>query len=155
MSGDISFRTGSASLEQVTALLRRTDASFVPPLSSRVDLIAYARKIVSHAVRLEAWHGAEPVALLAMYCNDPGSGTAYITSISVESAFARRGIASALLAAGMAHARGAGMRAIALEVDANNKAARRLYETHGFAATGSCGPNLQMTLQLDTRSEHE
>jgi hypothetical protein len=66
MSEDISFRTDSASLEQVTALLRHTDASFVPPLSSRVDLAAYAHKIVSHAVRLEAWHGAEPVALLAM-----------------------------------------------------------------------------------------
>jgi ribosomal-protein-alanine N-acetyltransferase len=90
-----------------------------------------------------------------MYCNDPASGTAYITSISVAPAFARRGIASALLAASMAHARAAGMRAIALEVDANNSAARRLYETHGFAATGSRGTSLQMSLQLDIRNEHE
>jgi GNAT superfamily N-acetyltransferase len=155
MSEDVSFRTGSASLEQVTALLRHSDASFVPPLSSRVDLDAYAHKIVRHAVRLEAWQGAEPVALLAMYCNDPGSGTAFVTSISVAPAFTRRGIASALLAAGMAHARAAGMRTIALEVDANNSAARRFYETHGFAGTGSCGPALQMSLQLDTRNEHE
>lgn len=155
MSEEIRFRTDSASLEQVTALLRATDASFVPPLSSRVDLAAYAHKIVGHAVRLEAWHGDEPVALLAMYCNDPASPTAYITSISVAPAFARRGIASALLAAGIAHARAAGMRAIALEVDAGNDAARRLYETHGFAATGWCGQSLQMSLQLATRNEHE
>jgi ribosomal protein S18 acetylase RimI-like enzyme len=155
MSGDIGFRTDSASLEQVTALLRHTDASFVPPLSSRVDLATYASKIVSHAVRLEAWDGAELVALLAMYCNDPARATAFITSISVAPAFARRGIASALLAAGMAHARAAGMRAIALEVDADNSAARRLYDTHGFATTGSRGPSLQMSLQLDTRNEHE
>lgn len=155
MSEDVSFRTDCASLEQVTALLRHTDASFVPPLSSRVDLAAYAHKIVSHAVRLEAWHGAEPVALLAMYCNDPASATAYITSISVAPAFARRGIASALLAAGMAHARATGMRAIGLEVDTSNEAARRLYETHGFAATNSCGRSLQMSLQLYTRNEHE
>lgn len=155
MSRNIGLRTDSASLEQVTALLRHTDAGFVPPLSSRVDLAAYAHKIMNHAVRLEAWDGAELVALLAMYCNDPASATAFITSISVAPAFARRGIASALLAAAMAHARAAGMRAIALEVDAANRAARRLYETHGFATTGSSGPSLQMNLQLDTRNEHE
>lgn len=155
MSGAISFRSDAASAGQIAALLRRCDAGFIPPLSTRVDLAVYAAKIASHALRLEAWQDFEPVALLAMYCNDVDSGSAYITSVSVAPGCARRGIASALLAECARRSRAAGMRRIALEVDANNAAALQLYRKHGFTATDWCGPTIRMSLTLATGDENE
>jgi ribosomal protein S18 acetylase RimI-like enzyme len=158
MTGTLAFRSDSANADQLAALLQRCDASFIPPLSSRVDLVAYARKIASHALRLEAWQGTEPVALLAMYCNDLESGTAYITSVSVAPGFARRGIASTLLAQCIRRARAAGMRRIALDVDANNHAALRLYQKLGFRADTTAAPSIRMRLHLNfpaTTPPHE
>jgi GNAT superfamily N-acetyltransferase len=154
MTDAIVYRRDTASIDQLGALLHGCDASFIPPLSSRVDLAAYARKIASHALRLEAWQGTAPVALLAMYCNDLDSRTAYITSVSVLPACARRGIASALLSEAIRQARAAAMRRIELEVDANNDAAWRLYQTHGFGATSS-GTTIRMSLDLPVEDENE
>jgi ribosomal protein S18 acetylase RimI-like enzyme len=154
MTGAITFRSDAASCEQLAALLRRCDASFVPRLSSRVELAAYAHKIASHALRLEAWAGIEPVALLAMYCNDLDSGIAYITSVSVVPGYARRGIASALVAQSIRRAHAAGMRRIVLEVDATNGAALRLYQKSGFEATSS-GPAIRMSLNLPAKDDND
>jgi ribosomal protein S18 acetylase RimI-like enzyme len=154
MSGPLTYRSDAASADQLAVLLQRCDASFIPPLSSRVELAAYAHKIASRALRLEAWQGAEPVALLAMYCNDPAGGVAYITSVSVVPGCARRGMASALLAQAIGQARAAGMRQIALEVDANNGAALRLYQKHGFGPTSS-GPTIRMSLNLPGKDDNE
>jgi SAM-dependent methyltransferase/GNAT superfamily N-acetyltransferase len=149
MNGAVNFRDDAASAAQIAALLRRCDNAFVPPLSTRVDLDAYAAKIAAHALRLEAWQGTQLVALLAMYCNDIDSGRAYITSVSVEAGHARQGIASALLAEARRRAAALGMRCLALEVDAHNHAALRLYEQHGFtAAVAPSGPAMQMSLNL-------
>jgi ribosomal protein S18 acetylase RimI-like enzyme len=152
MTGALTLRADAASLGQLIALLQRCDASFVPPLSSRVELAAYARKIASHALRLEAWRGAEPVALLAMYCNDLARGIAYITSVSVAPGCTRCGIGSTLLAEAIRRARAAGMHQIVLEVDAGNGPALRLYQQHGFGATSSATP-IRMSLDLEDENE--
>lgn len=144
------YRRDSASAGQLAALLRRCDAAFVPPLSTRVDIDAYAVKIAAHAVRFEAWAGAAPVALLAAYCNDAEAGVAYITSVSVAPEWARRGIAGTLLSACIRHARGAGMGQLALEVDAANTPALGLYRQHGFTAGPGAG---RMTLNLMNEDE--
>jgi ribosomal protein S18 acetylase RimI-like enzyme len=154
MTDAIVIRSDCAGLDQLAALLQACDASFIPPLSSRVALTAYASKIASHALRLEAWQGTAPVGLLAMYCNDLDSGSAYITSVSVLPGYARRGIASALLAESIGRARMAGMRRIVLEVDTGNGPALRLYQQHGFGAT-SPGPTIRMRLDLPVRDENE
>lgn len=144
------YRRDSASADQLASLLQRCDASFVPPLSKRVDLDQYASKIVANAVRFEAWDGAGPVALLAVYCNDQTGGMAWITSVSVAPEWARRGIADALLADCKRHARAAGMRKLALEVDAANTPALQLYRKHGFTAGQTAG---HMTLNLMNEDE--
>ena len=144
------YRRDSASAGQLAGLLRRCDAAFVPPLSTRVDIDAYAAKISAHAVRFEAWDGDAPVALLAAYCNDAGAGVAYITSVRVAPEWTRRGIAGALLSACIRHARGAGMRQLALAVDTANTPALGLYSQHGFTAGPGAG---RMTLNLMNKDE--
>jgi len=134
---------------QVARLLRACDGGFVPPLSQRVDIDAYAAKLALHARHACAWHDGVLVGLVALYCNDLERHTAFITNVSVDPGHARRGIASRLLGEALALGRAAGMRAVELEVDADNTAALALYRGHGFAIAGAAdGKALRMRLPL-------
>jgi len=142
------LRTGSAGAEALESLLRACDAAFVPPLSSRVDINAYARKIAAHARLFEAWDGERLAGLLAMYCNDTTTRTAFVTSVSVLPDHARRGIAGALLRQAIDAASAAGMRLLALETGAGNAAALALYRKHGFETIDQAGDTLRLALKL-------
>lgn len=138
-------RAGAA---EVRAHLRACDASFVPTLSQRVELDAYAEKIVSCAERFEAWSGERLTALVAAYCNDPERRTAFVTSISVLPSYQGFGLASRLLRASVEHIRQAGFARLELEVDVRNTAALALYRRNGFAvvSTREHTQTLQLTV---------
>lgn len=70
-----------------------------------------------------------------MQHHDPGEW--YITAVSVMPEARGRGVGAALLEDAVARARDARMTSIALDVDAKNSGARRLYEKHGFVVTGT------------------
>lgn len=135
-----------ADAPQVARLLRACDSRFVPPLSQRVDIDAYAAKLAAHARQATAWQDGALIGLVALYCNDPDRRVAFITSVSVEPGHTRRGIAGRLLDEALAIARGAGMQAVELEVDAGNDAALALYRKHGFAVSGEAGAS-QLRMQ--------
>lgn len=116
----------------VAAHLRACDGSFVPSLSARVGLEAYAAKIAQFAERTEAWSGMELTGLVAAYANDPERRTAFITSVSVLPAWQGQGLASRLLLACIERVLGLGFEGIELEVDARNTEATKLYRKHGF-----------------------
>ncbi len=61
---------------------------------------------------------------------------AEIRSLAVLPKVRRRGVASALLAAALESAAGAGVRSVHLEVRVGNAAARALYASAGFALAG-------------------
>jgi [ribosomal protein S18]-alanine N-acetyltransferase len=63
-------------------------------------------------------------------------GDGHVTTIAVDEAHRRRGIASALLAALAHDARRRGIDALTLEVRAGNEAAIALYRRFGFAPAG-------------------
>ena len=80
---------------------------------------------------------------------------AHITNISVLPDYQKRGIGTYLLGLMLAQAKSAGCRAVSLEVLADNKVARRLYERFGFKTAlvrpGSYDENhdgLEMVLNL-------
>lgn len=112
--------------------LERTDTDFMPVLSSRVDLPAYATKLASQARRVELWQGERLVGLVAIYCNAPAGADAFITSVSLERAWRGQGWADRLIEAACTLARAAGLARVRLELHCDNQAARRLYERHGF-----------------------
>ena len=62
---------------------------------------------------------------------------AELLTLAVRPIHRRRGAGRRLLAAAIDHARGAGARALYLEVGADNPAARGLYDTEGFRAVGN------------------
>ena len=138
-------RAGAA---EVGAHLRACDTSFVPPLGERVDLDAYASKIVAQAERFEAREGDSLVGLVAAYCNDPARRTAFITSVSVLLSRQGHGVASRLLHECIAHVRLLGFEHLELEVDSRNVPAERLYLRLGFELVGAddCSQRLRLTV---------
>lgn len=117
---------------QIAAHLRACDNMFVPPLSGRVDIDSYAKKIADKSIRFEGWVEGELVGLVAVYCNDGATPFAYITSVSVLPQWGGRGIASQLVECCIDHVRKVGVMQIELEVDEKNHAAGNLYKKHGF-----------------------
>lgn len=133
----IEFANNRADAAHIAAHLRACDGSFVPSLSTRVELEAYAAKIAQFAERTEAWSGMKLAGLVAAYANDPERRTAFITSVSVLPAWHGQGLASRLLLACIERVRGLGFEGIELEVDVRNTAAKRLYSKHGFVIQAS------------------
>jgi ribosomal protein S18 acetylase RimI-like enzyme len=130
----ITYALNRAGIAEVAAHLTLCDAHFVPPLSGRVDIDAYAAKIARHAERFEAWAGRELVGMVAAYCNDPSRHAAFITGVSVVPERGGEGIATRLLEDCIQHARRARFTLVRLSVDLGNAAAIRLYERCGFSA---------------------
>lgn len=134
--------TDTASTEDINSHLIRCDASFVPHLSGRVDLFEYSRRIFEHATTYEAWHEKELVALVAAYLSPVK--TCYITNVSVETGYSRRGIASHLLERCIKQTTALGGTELVLQVHRHNSAAYSLYRRCGFSVAESSGDQLLM-----------
>lgn len=155
MNASIEYLLNTASVAEIAEHLLCCDADFVPPLSGRVEIKDYAKKIKSKAFRFEAWSGGTLVGLVAAYCNDQEKRIAYITSVSVLKAWTGKGIAARLMSQCVEHAKAAGMRQIALEVVGNNTSTIKLYEKSGFIAGKVNTPFVSMNLYLENGKEHE
>jgi ribosomal protein S18 acetylase RimI-like enzyme len=142
----------SATAAQLLAHLQACDAAFVPPLSQRVDLPAYADKLGAKARRVEAWQGDQLAGLIAMYAN-ADTGTGFITNVSVLPARQGRGLAGELLQRTLVLARDLGLNKVALEVHRDNTPALKLYRQHGFLELPGRAqpPHLYLNLDLPSR----
>jgi ribosomal protein S18 acetylase RimI-like enzyme len=69
--------------------------------------------------------------------NPDGQPRAWISNLTVDPAYRQRGIARAMLAAGIAQLRARGATSITLGVDANDPAPFRLYQSVGFEVVTS------------------
>ncbi len=154
MSAAVQFLVNMASAEQIAEHLRCGDADFVPPLSSRVEIDAYALKLGCQATRFEAWSDGRLIGMVAAYCNRPDQQLAYISSVSVLCAWSGKGIAARLLAQCVEHAKVSGLRQIRLEVASTNTPAIKLYEKAGFVADQANMPSMGMKLGLERGEIH-
>ena len=137
------YRTNTATERDVYSHLVECDGNFTPPLSSRVELRAYAKKIATKAVTFEAWEGDVLAGLVAAYFTDRTAGKGYITDVSIVSGCMGKGIAATLLDRCIAYAEKCGYTRIDLEVSADNDRAIRLYQKRGFV-TVEDGPMRKM-----------
>jgi 2-polyprenyl-3-methyl-5-hydroxy-6-metoxy-1,4-benzoquinol methylase len=145
----VEYLSNKASVAEIAGHLSCCDADFVPPLSGRVEIGDYAKKIASRAMRFEAWSGGTIVGLAAMYCNDLENRIAYISSISVLKEWMGKGIAMRLMNLCIEYAKTSDMRQIRLEVASANMSAIRLYERNGFATGKASTPFFHMSLNLN------
>lgn len=151
------YRTQTATAKNISAHLKCCDSTFIPTLSSRLDINEYAKKICKNAQTLEAWADDELIGLVAIYSNSPDRVTAFITSVSVLPKWQGRGIATQLLADCILRMQMMGFAHIELEVGPNNKTAVALYSKQGFTITERSLDVEKMTLNLvkDTRMEQK
>lgn len=155
MSAAVKYFLNKATKAEIAEHLLRCDVDFVPPLSGRVEIEAYAQKIASKATRFEAWSGGTLVGLVAAYCNDQEKRIVYITSVSVLKEWKGKGIAAHLTGRCIEYAKASGMRQISLEVSGENAPAIKLYEKIGFVADKVNGPFVCMNLYLKSGEEDE
>lgn len=146
MAPALLYKLDTATTDQIATHLTLCDACFIPPLSGRVEIAAYATKIAEHARRFEAWGDGVLAGLVAAYIDE--GARAFITSVSVLPAWSGRGVATALLARCATHARSSGALELTLEVGAQNTAAISLYRKAGFGPAASSHHLLTMTLSL-------
>jgi ribosomal protein S18 acetylase RimI-like enzyme/SAM-dependent methyltransferase len=148
MSTAVEYLLNAASTAQISDHLQRCNANFIPPLSDRINIDAYALKITNKAARFEAWSSGELVGLVAAYCNDRTTQVAHITSVSVLQEWQGKRVAQTLIHSCIEYTRTAGMRQVDLEVAPGNLPAFALYEKNGFVVTQTDGTSIQMKLNL-------
>ena len=117
-----------ANNEQLIDHLHQCSDDFVPPLRGRVDILEYADKIRTKAIRFEAWEKDKLIGLVAMY-----SGAWFITNVSVLPAVRGRGIAKELVCQAIFYADQKNAPCIKLDVNAKNLPAVVLYTGLGFS----------------------
>jgi ribosomal protein S18 acetylase RimI-like enzyme len=149
MSAAVSYSWNKASEEIICDHLKRCDANFLPPLSSRVEINEYAKKITNSAMRAEAWSDNKLVGLVSVYCNDQQTLIAYITSVSVLKSWTGIGVASSLLNNCIKLAKNMGARKVMLEVAIDNISAVKLYEKMGFVSSKLNSKQIVMTLSVE------
>jgi len=147
MNKAITYCNNRADIKALVNHLNRCDELFIPQLSERVNIEAYAKKILANAMRFEAWHEQVLIGLVAAYCNDPEKQSAYITSVSLLPEWQAQGIATRLLDDCVRHVRVTGFDELELEVDQGNLAAIALYKKFGFEPTRCFGPSVSMTIK--------
>lgn len=151
MSAQAEIWIDRSSERDVLSHLERCDIDFTPPLSTRLSLHDYAAKLVALARRVEAWQDDVLIGLAAIYCNAEAGGQAFISTVSVEEAARRQGLANRLVGEACNLARNAHMAAVRLELHPTNLAALRLYQRHGFTVELGSADILSMHLTLNTR----
>lgn len=148
MSVAVAFLLNKASAARIAGHLLCCDADFVPILSGRVKINDYALKIENKAMRFEAWSGDTLVGLVAAYCNDQEKRIAYITSVSVLTAWTGKGIAARLMEQCIENVKASDMWQLRLEVAQDNKPAIKLYKKSGFIVSKANGQFVSMDLYL-------
>jgi len=147
--GQITYSTGKASEKDILKHLQACNDAFVPPLSSRVDLETYSRKLSEKAVTFEAWAEGRLMGLIAAYFNNDEK-QAFITSVSVVSSYKQHGVASTLLAHCKEHAQQGHFSEIRLEVNKDNVPAVRFYTKYQFAQTHIANDVWTMSYHLNS-----
>ena len=132
MSESVEYRLNAATIAQIVEHFSNCNAEFVLSLGKRIDINSYAEKIIKKAVRFEAWNKGALVGLVAAYCNDSETHSAYITNVSVVQRWQGKRIASQLLGNCIKHMKESGFDRVDLEVNAENASVIRLYEKMGF-----------------------
>lgn len=145
---EIKYSQGTASEMQVASHLTSCDSLFVPPLSQKLGIKDYAKKIVENSVTFEAWSRNELVGLVAAYFNNKEEKESYITNVSVVKDFGGQGIANTLLTNCIGYAIQNKFVSIALEVNKESKGAVALYMKNNFIQTGTQGDTIKMKNSL-------
>ena len=147
---DYIYAQDCASVDDIISHLVDCDSLFTPPLSSRVNITEYAKKIHLNAISHECWFGSTLIALIAFYQNLKDTGPAYITSVSVCDAHHGKGIAESLLKEALTNMSEKNLKQVKLEVSEGSYKPISLYKKLGFITESLNNGVIIMSLDLLT-----
>ena len=143
--GKICYKLKTASQKDIRAHLYYCNDNFIKPLTERVNIEEYSKKIFEKATTFEAWRDELLIGLVAAYLNDPGgTSTGFITNVSVNLDFTRQGIATTLMNNCLQYAQQHGIKKISLEVLSGDHASMLFYKKFGFKEAGIRGNTILM-----------
>lgn len=134
--------------------INNVDKTFPVPISDRVDIVSFTKKILERAIILQAVIDDEIVGLSSFYANDFGNMKAYLTFIAVKSNYMNMGIASKLIIKMFVILKDIGMVTVEAITDENNNIARTLYEKLGFKLAEAKNKRIKYTYHLNQESEN-
>ena len=133
--------------------LRNNENLFVPPLSMRLDLKSYSKKLHKYAVHFCAFDYNRLVGLIACYFNDPTKKIAFISSVSVVKEFQEMGIFSALFSLVRNYGVLNQFNNLQLEVNSENQNAIKIYKKIGFEDIDHKNQIVTMELKIGDRGK--
>ncbi len=145
---ELVYKTNTASFEDVKTHLTSCDKNFTPPLSEKVDIAEYAKKIADRAVNFESWDAEKLAGLIACYFNDAAK-KGFITNVSVLGEYGGKGIASALMTNCIERVKEQDFQAIELEVNKSNSGAIGLYKKFNFFEIETKDESIIMRLEIE------
>lgn len=110
--------------------LERIEQDFITPLSHKVNLSEYSRKLINLAINHCCIENGELVGLVSIYCNDHISKTAYIPFVGIDRRYRGHGISKALMLSAIETARKRRFKTIGIHTE--NEIAINLYCSLGF-----------------------
>jgi ribosomal protein S18 acetylase RimI-like enzyme len=149
----ITYSTKVASEEEIFLHLKECSTLFVPNLNETVDIQEYSKKIFQKSITFEAWVREKLIGLVAIYCNDIESHSAYITNVSIIKEYFGLGVAYQLLKMCISHVELNRFSTIILEVNMTNTPAVKLYKKYGFKIFESKESSFLMKLEFPTPTE--
>ncbi|TWU37659.1 D-cysteine desulfhydrase [Novipirellula aureliae] len=132
----------------VPTLLKQFGDILPTPLSERVNLDAYADKLINSADIAIANVNGKNVGCIVLYANDTEDWRSYCPLLSVLPTHQGKGIGSSLTSRAISLARQRGMRSMQLETEVDNRSAQKLYRSFGFNNLKSDGHKLLMLKEL-------
>lgn len=130
---------------QIKQHLYDVSDSFLPALSSYVDINEYSKKIFEKSTRIEAYNNNILIGLIAIYIN---SNDSFITNFSVSEEFHGQGVAKNLLMTCVNHINKFLHKSIYLEVKIKNNRAINFYKRNRFEIIEKNKDNYKMELKI-------
>ncbi len=125
----LTWKHNQADKNKILNHFQNCDEGFIDELSSRVDIVDYAQKLIDKAQRFEVWNGDQLIGFIAVYWNDEND---YITNVSVDRKYQGQGIGDALVKRCVITSKSLGKKTVKLEVKNDNQSAINLYKKNRF-----------------------
>lgn len=145
----INFTYNKTRYQELLEIHKQCDQDFNPPLSSRVDINSYCKKIFQHAQIIGAYDQNHLIGIICMYTNDKKEMLAYITSICVDINYRGQKIGYQLMKCAIILAKESNMNKLSLEVGKNNQVAISFYKNLGFTIINEKEITMIMNLNLE------
>lgn len=132
--------------QEILDFLKRSDDEFDKPLSSKLDLDAYACKLWENSAVVTCRDNGVIVGMLNCYVNRPPLG--FISNVCVLGAYQGKGAFTKMFSMLCRHCWSQGVEMIALEVNKGNEKALKAYLEIGFVISEDRGGSWYMIFHI-------